>query len=75
MYNKVVRRLFYHIDKECSRFIIFQNINREVYDKEKHVNLFIFITTSSLFHPPIFFYVNWTLLEGVLQFCQSVRKE
>lgn len=45
MYNKAVRRLFYHIDKECSRFIIFQNINREVYDKEKHVNLFIFITT------------------------------
>lgn len=45
MYNKAVRRLFYHIDKECSRFIIFQNINREVYDKEKHVNLFIFTTT------------------------------
>lgn len=38
-------KLFYHIDKECSRFIIYQNVSREVYDKGKHVYLFIFITT------------------------------
>lgn len=43
-------------------------------------SMFIYIYNNhqqlpSLFHPPIFFYVNRTLLEGALLFCQFVRKE
>lgn len=52
--TKEVMKLFYHIDKECSRFIIYQNVIREVYDKEKHVYLFIFITSIPFSSPYLF---------------------